>query len=40
VSRGCDVQGPWIMSRGAPVFHAVFFVVFFGLTFLTMARFG
>jgi len=28
------------MSRGAPVFHAVFFIVFFGLTFLTMARFG
>jgi len=28
------------MSRDVPVFELVFFVVFFGLTFLTMARFG
>jgi hypothetical protein len=40
VSQGAMIRGSKSMSRGVPVFHLVFFIVFFGLTFFTMARFG
>jgi hypothetical protein len=40
LSQGATIRGLKSMSRGVPVFQLVFFIVFFGLTFFTMARFG